>query len=187
MTNGTAVLGLGNIGPLASKPVMEGKGVLFKNLPALMCLILKLAQNDPDKFIEAIASLEAYLRRYQSLKISKHLNVFISKKNCVNMNIPVFHDDQHGTAIIASAALLNAPQITGKNRRYQNCGLWCGCRSDFLFGFDLYVRRKRTHLYRRFKGIITSNRANLDSLNSVIPAIPKPKPYRMWLKARTCS
>ncbi len=100
ITNGTAVLGLGNIGPLASKPVMEGKGVLFKKFADINVFDIEIAQNDPDKFIEAVASLEPTFGGINLEDIKAPECFKIEKELRERMNIPVFHDDQHGTAIM---------------------------------------------------------------------------------------
>jgi malate dehydrogenase (oxaloacetate-decarboxylating)(NADP+) len=115
ISNGTAVLGLGNIGPLASKPVMEGKGCLFKKFAGVDVFDLELAENDPDKLIEAIAMLEPTVGGINLEDIKAPECFYIEKKLSERMNIPVFHDDQHGTAIISSAALLNAMKVVGKD------------------------------------------------------------------------
>ena len=114
ITNGTAVLGLGNIGPLASKPVMEGKGVLFKKFAGIDVFDLEIAQNDPDKFIEAVASLEPTFGGINLEDIKAPECFKIERELRERMNIPVFHDDQHGTSIIVAAAMLNALLLTGK-------------------------------------------------------------------------
>jgi malate dehydrogenase (oxaloacetate-decarboxylating)(NADP+) len=115
ISNGTAVLGLGNIGPLASKPVMEGKGCLFKKFAGVDVFDLELAENDPDKLIEAIAMLEPTVGGINLEDIKAPECFYIEKQLSERMNIPVFHDDQHGTAIISSAALLNALKVVGKD------------------------------------------------------------------------
>jgi malate dehydrogenase (oxaloacetate-decarboxylating)(NADP+) len=115
ISNGTAVLGLGNIGPLASKPVMEGKGCLFKKFAGVDVFDLELAENDPDKLIEAIAMLEPTVGGINLEDIKAPECFYIEKKLSERMNIPVFHDDQHGTAIISSAALLNSLKVVGKD------------------------------------------------------------------------
>ena len=114
ITNGTAVLGLGNIGPLASKPVMEGKGVLFKKFAGIDVFDLELAQDDPDKFIEAVAALEPTFGGINLEDIKAPECFKIERELRERMKIPVFHDDQHGTSIIVGAALLNALILTGK-------------------------------------------------------------------------
>ncbi len=115
ITNGTAVLGLGNIGPLASKPVMEGKGCLFKKFAGIDVFDLELAENDPDKLVEIIAALEPTLGGINLEDIKAPECFYIEEKLRERMNIPVFHDDQHGTAIISSAALLNGLELVGKD------------------------------------------------------------------------
>ncbi len=114
ITNGTAVLGLGNIGPLASKPVMEGKGVLFKRFAGIDVFDIEVAQNDPDKFIEAVASLEPTFGGINLEDIKAPECFKIERELRKRMNIPVFHDDQHGTSIIVGAALINALQLIDK-------------------------------------------------------------------------
>ncbi|HEX8786725.1 MAG TPA: NADP-dependent malic enzyme [Telluria sp.] len=115
ISNGTAVLGLGDIGPLASKPVMEGKGCLFKKFAGVDVFDLELAEKDPDKLIEAIAMLEPTVGGINLEDIKAPECFYIEKQLSARMNIPVFHDDQHGTAIISSAALLNALKVVGKD------------------------------------------------------------------------
>ncbi|WP_443115397.1 NADP-dependent malic enzyme [Herbaspirillum seropedicae] len=115
ISNGTAVLGLGNIGPLASKPVMEGKGCLFKKFAGVDVFDIELAENDPDKLVEIIASLEPTLGGINLEDIKAPECFYIEQKLSARMNIPVFHDDQHGTAIISSAALLNGLELVGKD------------------------------------------------------------------------
>ncbi len=114
ITNGTAVLGLGNIGPLAGKPVMEGKGCLFKKFAGIDVFDIELAENDPDKLIEIIAAMEPTLGGINLEDIKAPECFYIEEKLRERMNIPVFHDDQHGTAIICSAALLNGLELVGK-------------------------------------------------------------------------
>ena len=114
VTNGTAVLGLGDIGPLAAKPVMEGKGCLFKKFAGIDVFDIELAERDPDKLIEIIAALEPTLGGVNLEDIKAPECFYIEKKLRERMNIPVFHDDQHGTAIISSAALLNGLELVGK-------------------------------------------------------------------------
>ena len=114
ITNGTAVLGLGDIGPLAGKPVMEGKGCLFKKFAGVDVFDIELAERDPDKLIEIIASLEPTLGGINLEDIKAPECFYIERELSKRMNIPVFHDDQHGTAIISSAALLNGLELVGK-------------------------------------------------------------------------
>ncbi|MBL8279586.1 MAG: NADP-dependent malic enzyme [Pelomonas sp.] len=114
ITNGTAVLGLGDIGPLAGKPVMEGKGCLFKKFAGIDVFDIELAEKDPDKLVEIIAALEPTLGGVNLEDIKAPECFYIEKKLRERMNIPVFHDDQHGTAIISAAALLNGLELVGK-------------------------------------------------------------------------
>lgn len=115
ISNGTAVLGLGNIGPLASKPVMEGKGVLFKKFAGVDVFDIEIAENDPDKLVDIIASLEPTFGGINLEDIKAPECFYIEKKLRERMKIPVFHDDQHGTSIIVGSALLNALQIVKKD------------------------------------------------------------------------
>ena len=115
ITNGTAVLGLGDIGPLAAKPVMEGKGCLFKKFAGIDVFDIELAERDPDKLIEIIAAMEPTLGGINLEDIKAPECFYIERELSKRMNIPVFHDDQHGTAIISSAALLNGLELVGKD------------------------------------------------------------------------
>ena len=115
VTNGTAVLGLGDIGPLAAKPVMEGKGCLFKKFAGIDVFDIELDEKDPDKLVEIIAALEPTLGGINLEDIKAPECFYIEKKLRERMGIPVFHDDQHGTAIISAAALLNGLELVGKD------------------------------------------------------------------------
>ncbi len=114
ITNGTAVLGLGDIGPLAGKPVMEGKGCLFKKFAGVDVFDIELAEKDPDKLVEIIAALEPTLGGINLEDIKAPECFYIERKLRERLNIPVFHDDQHGTAIISAAALLNGLELVNK-------------------------------------------------------------------------
>lgn len=114
ISNGTAVLGLGNIGALASKPVMEGKGVLFKKFAGVDVFDIEINETDPDKLVDIIAALEPTFGGINLEDIKAPECFYIEKKLRERMGIPVFHDDQHGTAIIVGAAALNGLQIVGK-------------------------------------------------------------------------
>jgi len=114
ITNGTAVLGLGDIGPLAGKPVMEGKACLFKKFAGIDVFDIELAEHDPDKLVDIIAAMEPTLGGVNLEDIKAPECFYIEKKLRERMNIPVFHDDQHGTAIISSAAVLNGLELVGK-------------------------------------------------------------------------
>ncbi|MEN9902153.1 MAG: malic enzyme [Pseudomonadota bacterium] len=115
VTNGTAVLGLGNIGPLASKPVMEGKGCLFKKFAGIDVFDIELAENDPDKLIDMIAALEPTLGGVNLEDIKAPECFYIERELKKRMKIPVFHDDQHGTAIISASALINGLKVIKKD------------------------------------------------------------------------
>jgi malate dehydrogenase (oxaloacetate-decarboxylating)(NADP+) len=115
ITNGTAVLGLGAIGPLAAKPVMEGKGVLFKKFAGIDVFDIEISERDPDKLIEVIAALEPTFGGINLEDIKAPECFYIERKLRERMKIPVFHDDQHGTAIIVGAAILNGLKVVGKD------------------------------------------------------------------------
>ena len=164
ITNGTAVLGLGNIGALASKPVMEGKGVLFKKFAGIDVFDIEINETDPDKFIQIVESLEPtfggiYLEDIKAPECFK-----IEKELRERMNIPVFHDDQHGTAIISAAALLNALKLNGK--KIEDITLVCsGAGAAAISCLDLVcaLGAKRENIYvLDSKGVITTDRQNLD-------------------------
>ena len=114
ISNGTAVLGLGNIGALAGKPVMEGKGVLFKKFAGVNVFDIEVNEHDPDKLIDIIASLEPTFGGINLEDIKAPECFYIERKLRERMKIPVFHDDQHGTAIISAAAVLNGLRIVDK-------------------------------------------------------------------------
>ncbi len=115
VTNGTAVLGLGDIGPLAAKPVMEGKGCLFKKFAGIDVFDIELAERDPDKLIEMIAALEPTVGGINLEDIKAPECFYIERRLSERLNIPVFHDDQHGTAIIAAAAIRNGLELVDKD------------------------------------------------------------------------
>jgi len=114
ISNGTAVLGLGDIGPLAGKPVMEGKGVLFQKFAGIDVFDIEVDERDPDKLVDIIASLEPTFGGINLEDIKAPECFIVERKLRERMNIPVFHDDQHGTAIIVGAAVLNALEVAGK-------------------------------------------------------------------------
>ncbi|WP_312457452.1 NADP-dependent oxaloacetate-decarboxylating malate dehydrogenase [Pseudescherichia sp.] len=115
VSNGTAVLGLGNIGALAGKPVMEGKGVLFKKFAGIDVFDIEVDELDPDKFIDVVAALEPTFGGINLEDIKAPECFYIEAKLRERMNIPVFHDDQHGTAIISTAAIINGLRVVEKN------------------------------------------------------------------------
>ncbi|AND69952.1 malic enzyme [Dyella thiooxydans] len=115
ITNGTAVLGLGDIGPLAGKPVMEGKGVLFQKFAGIDVFDIELNEHDPDKLVDIIAAMEPTFGGINLEDIKAPECFIVERKLRERMKIPVFHDDQHGTAIIVGAAVLNALEVVGKD------------------------------------------------------------------------
>ena len=139
VTNGTAVLGLGNIGPLAAKPVMEGKGCLFKKFAGIDVFDLELAEGDPDKLVDMIAALEPTLGGVNLEDIKAPECFYIEQQLRERMKIPVFHDDQHGTAIISTAALLNGLKVVAKD--ISRIKLVCsGAGAAAIACLDLMVR-----------------------------------------------
>src|SRR5205809_7322471 len=114
ITNGTAVLGLGNIGPEAGKPVMEGKGVLFKIFADIDVFDIEINETDPEKFVQIVKALEPTFGGINIEDIKAPECFFIEQRLKEELKIPVMHDDQHGTAIISAAALLNALEIQKK-------------------------------------------------------------------------
>ncbi|WP_227429686.1 NADP-dependent malic enzyme [Psychrobacter sp. I-STPA6b] len=164
ITNGTAVLGLGNIGPLASKPVMEGKGVLFKKFAGIDVFDIEVAQNDPDKFIEAVAALEPTFGGINLEDIKAPECFKIERELRERMNIPVFHDDQHGTSIIVGAALLNALALI--NKKIEDIKVVCsGAGAAAISCLDLICALgvQKSNIYvSDSRGIISTSRDNLD-------------------------
>lgn len=114
ISNGTAVLGLGDIGALASKPVMEGKAVLFKKFAGVDCYDIEVNEKDPDKFIEIVKAISISFGGINLEDIKSPECFYIEKRLKAETNIPVFHDDQHGTAIVSSAAIINAAFLVNK-------------------------------------------------------------------------
>ncbi|HEU0200206.1 MAG TPA: NADP-dependent malic enzyme, partial [Burkholderiaceae bacterium] len=138
VTNGTAVLGLGNIGPLAGKPVMEGKGCLFKKFAGIDVFDIEINEHDPDKLVEIVASLEPTFGGINLEDIKAPECFYIERKLRERMKIPVFHDDQHGTAIVAAAAVLNGLKYVGK--KMEEAKLACsGAGAAAIACLDLLV------------------------------------------------
>src|SRR5438105_13645979 len=138
ITNGSAVLGLGNIGALAGKPVMEGKGCLFKKFAGIDVFDIEIGESDPDKIVEVVAALEPTFGGINLEDIKAPECFYIERKLRERMKIPVFHDDQHGTAIVVAAAVLNALKIVGKDiRRVKLAGSGAGAAA--LACLDLLV------------------------------------------------
>lgn len=164
ITNGTAVLGLGNIGPEASKPVMEGKGVLFKKFAGIDVFDIEIAENDPDKFIEIVKSLEPTFGGINLEDIKAPESFKIEQELRKQMKIPVMHDDQHGTAIISSAALINALEVNGKKIEDIKIVV-SGAGAAAIACTDLYTSlgaRRENIVMTDSKGVIKKSRGNLD-------------------------
>jgi len=160
ITNGTAVLGLGDIGPLAGKPVMEGKGCLFRKFAGIDVFDIELAERDPDKLVEIIAALEPTLGGINLEDIKAPECFLIEQKLKERLKIPVFHDDQHGTAIISSAALINGLELTGKQIGAVKIAV-SGAGAAAIACLDLMVRlgaRRENIFVCDSKGVIHSGR-----------------------------
>src|SRR5690606_23462009 len=163
VTNGTAVLGLGQIGPLASKPVMEGKAVLFKKFAGINVFDLEIAERDPDKLVDIVAALEPTFGGINLEDIKAPECFEIERKLRERMAIPVFHDDQHGTAIIVAAAIVNGLRISGK--RIEDVKLvTSGAGAAALATLNLLVHlgMKREHIWvTDIEGVVYEGRAAL--------------------------
>ena len=164
ITNGTAVLGLGDIGPLAGKPVMEGKGVLFKKFADIDVFDIEIDERDPDKLVEIIAALEPTFGGINLEDIKAPECFIVERRLRERMNIPVFHDDQHGTAIIVGAAVLNALEVAGKDIAEVRIAT-TGAGAAGIACLDMLValgaRREHIVAFDR-EGVIFHGRANLD-------------------------
>jgi len=166
ISNGTAVLGLGNIGPEASKPVMEGKGVLFKKFAGIDVFDIEIDEEDPDEFIKIVQSMEPTFGGINLEDIKAPESFKIEKELREKMNIPVMHDDQHGTAIISSAALINALEVVDKKigdiKIVVN-----GAGGAAIACTDLYVKMGATReniVMLDSKGVIRKDREILDAM-----------------------
>lgn len=168
ISNGTAVLGLGDIGPEASKPVMEGKGVLFKKFAGIDVFDIEIDEKDPKKLIQIIKSLEPTFGgvNLEDIKAPECFEIETTLKE--EMNIPLMHDDQHGTAIISGAALLNALEVVGKNiediKLVVN-GAGASAVSCTRFYMSLGVKKENIVMCDR-DGAIRADRDNLDAIKS---------------------
>jgi malate dehydrogenase (oxaloacetate-decarboxylating)(NADP+) len=165
VTNGTAVLGLGNIGALAGKPVMEGKGCLFKKFAGIDVFDIELDENDPDKLVDIIAALEPTFGGINLEDIKAPECFTIERKLRERMKIPVFHDDQHGTAIVAAAAVINGLRCVGKD--IAQAKLVCsGAGAAAIACLDLLVSlgvRRENILVTDSKGVLHTGRSGLDA------------------------
>src|SRR5215475_6189868 len=160
ITNGSAVLGLGNIGALAGKPVMEGKGCLFKKFAGIDVFDIEVDENDPDKLVEIVASLEPTFGGINLEDIKAPECFYVERKLRARMSIPVFHDDQHGTAIIVAAAVLNGLTVVGKDiQKVTLAGSGAGAAAlaclDLLVGLGL---RKEHITIADIRGVVYKGR-----------------------------
>ncbi len=186
VSNGTAVLGLGNIGPLASKPVMEGKGVLFKKFAGVDVFDIEIAENDPDKIVDIVAALEPTFGGINLEDIKAPECFYIEKKRRERMNIPVFHDDQHGTSIIVGSALLNALQLV--NKKIEDIKIVAsGAGAAALSCLDLLCAlgvRKENITVADSRGLLTTSRDGLDdSKKRYVQDIPQTKLHEVMAGA----
>src|SRR6186997_1434125 len=160
ISNGTAVLGLGNLGPLGAKPVMEGKAVLFKRFADIDVFDIELKTEDPDEFIKCVQLLEPTFGGINLEDIKAPECFYIEKKLRERMKIPVFHDDQHGTAIIVGAAIMNGLRVVGK--AFADVKLVCsGAGAAALACLDLLVSlgvRKENVWVSDIKGVVYEGR-----------------------------
>ncbi len=164
ITNGTAVLGLGDIGPLASKPVMEGKGVLFKKFAGIDVFDIEINERDPEKLVDIIASLEPTFGGINLEDIKAPECFYVEKKLRERCKIPVFHDDQHGTSIIVGAGLLNALKLVDK--KIEDIRIVCsGAGAAAISCLELLISlgaRRENIFVTDSKGVIHSERSGLD-------------------------
>ena len=164
ISNGTAVLGLGNIGPEASKPVMEGKGVLFKVFSDIDVFDIELAVTDPDDFVDTVARLEPTFGGINLEDIKSPECFEIEEKLKARLKIPIMHDDQHGTAIISSAALLNALEIVDKkieNARFVVSGAGAAAISCIKLYLKLGARIENFYIFDK-DGLVSADRPDLN-------------------------
>lgn len=164
ISNGTAVLGLGNLGAAASKPVMEGKGVLFKKFAGIDVFDIEIDETDPKKFVEIVASLEPTFGGINLEDIKAPESFYIEEELKKRMNIPVMHDDQHGTAIISGAALINALELAGKKIESVKFVV-SGAGAAAIACTKLYLllgARKKNIVMLDSNGVLTQDRTDLD-------------------------
>ena len=184
VTNGTAVLGLGNIGPRAAKPVMEGKAVLFKRFADIDVFDIEVDETDPYKFVEIVRALEPTFGGINLEDIRAPDCFVVERALRERMNIPVFHDDQHGTAIISSAALRNACELQGKSfDELTVCCIGAGAAatSCMRMWVRLGVRRERITMVD-VDGVLSETRPDLDEFRAEF-ARPKSDPRKTLAEA----
>src|SRR6266542_1233698 len=166
ITNGTAVLGLGDIGPEAGKPVMEGKGVLFKIFADIDVFDIEINEKDPEKFVQIVKALEPTFGGINLEDIKAPECFYIEKKLKEELNIPVMHDDQHGTAIISAAALLNALEIQKKKidkAKFVVNGAGAAAMACMLLYEALGARHENFLVFDR-KGVLHKGRPDLEEM-----------------------
>ncbi|MBU1002729.1 MAG: malate dehydrogenase [Proteobacteria bacterium] len=164
VSNGTAVLGLGNIGAAAGKPVMEGKGVLFKSFADIDVYDINLATEDPDKIIETVKLMEPTFGGINLEDIKAPECFYIEERLKAEMNIPVFHDDQHGTAIISGAGIINALEISGKkieDLKLIVSGAGAGAIACTKFYVSMGIRKENVFMFDS-RGLLHKGRAGLN-------------------------
>ncbi|WP_436910485.1 NADP-dependent malic enzyme [Halosimplex marinum] len=167
VSDGSAVLGLGDIGPQASKPVMEGKGVLFKRFADIDVFDIEVDHTEPDEFVDAVAGMESTFGGINLEDIAAPKCFVIEERLRERMDIPVFHDDQHGTAIISGAALINAAEISGKDLETLEvtfAGAGAAAIATAKFYISLGVRKENVTMVD-IDGILTTERAEAGDLN----------------------
>jgi len=175
ISNGTAVLGLGDIGPEAGKPVMEGKGVLFKIFADIDVFDIEINEKDPQKFVEIVKSLEPTFGGINLEDIKAPECFYIEKRLKAEMNIPVMHDDQHGTAIISAAALLNACEIQKKKiekAKFVVNGAGAAAVACMKLYIALGAKKENFRVFDS-KGLIHESRTDLDELKKEFIATGK--------------
>ncbi|WP_130499841.1 NADP-dependent malic enzyme [Natrinema hispanicum] len=178
ISNGSAVLGLGDIGAQASKPVMEGKGVLFKRFADINVFDIELAHDDTDAFVESVAAMEPTFGGINLEDIAAPECFAIEERLRERLSIPVFHDDQHGTAIISGAALLNAIEISGKDLadlEVTFAGAGAAAVATARFYVSLGVKRENITMCD-IDGILTTERAEAGDLNPYNRAFAQDRP-----------
>ncbi len=181
VSNGTAVLGLGNIGPYAAKPVMEGKGVLFKRFADIDVFDLEVAENDPDRFVDIVAALEPTFGGINLEDVRAPDCFVIERALRERMKIPVFHDDQHGTAIISAAALANAAELQKKSlRELSVVCLGAGAAAVACMELWIMLGVSRAQIVMiDSKGVVRADRGELEPFRGAF-ALPASDPRRTF-------
>jgi malate dehydrogenase (oxaloacetate-decarboxylating)(NADP+) len=176
VTNGTAVLGLGDIGPLAAKPVMEGKAVLFKKFAGIDVFDIELAERDLDKLVDVIAALEPTFGGINLEDIKAPDCFYVERKLRERMKIPVFHDDQHGTAIVVGAAVINALKVVGKKiEEVKLVASGAGAAALACLGLLMKLGLKRENIWvTDLAGVVYAGRTELMDDDKAVFAQPTP-------------